>query len=343
MKTILEENFAWAGREGAPRTGWLAGFTLIELMVVIGIIAILAGVMMVAFGGATDSARAALCITNMKNLAQGVNTYGMRTGYYPLAGSREAIGINLSGNGTATTYSPQEGWISWLDEGKYDDGKGNRVARAHVSCDVCPFYGTGDVEQDTYAITNGTLWKAVDYNRKIYTCPEHVRYRSDKKKKAPLWSYVMNSRFGYDYSRGSRATSTTDSGGIRYDSLKRTDRLLLFAELPTIDPETRTDIEDPSQYEADQTLQYKASVGGKNYKTSEWDGTAEEIGFPHKLGKRDYCGHVVFADGHTETLNFNVNGLSLDKVTALLCEAIDVAFSTGNGYQLPTNADEMNE
>lgn len=317
------------------------GFTLVELLVVIGIIAVLAGIMMASFGGATDSARAAVCMTNLKNLAQAVNTYGMRTGYYPLAGSREAVGLASANGSAAMRYTPQVGWISWLDRDKYDDGNGNAVARAHVSCEICPFYGTGDVEKDTYAITNGALWKAVSYNRKLYTCPEHVRYRASRKKTAPLWSYVMNSKFGYDSSRGSKAVAAEEVPGVWYNSLGRTDKILLFSELPTVNPETRTDIDDPSEYEADCTLQYKASVGSKNYKMGEWDGTAEEIGFPHKLGKRDYCGHVVFADGHVETLRYNARGLSMDKVTALLCEGVDVAYGEGNGYQLPSNADEM--
>ena len=319
-----------------------AGFTLVELIVVIGIIGILAGVLFASFGGATDSARAAQCISNLKGLAQAANAYGMRTGNFPLGGTREAVGIELdtSRGSSRTVYKPQYGWVSWLDEGQYDDGKGNRVATSHRSGKICPFYGTGNVKDDTYAITNGTLWVSCARNRKLYTCPEHVRYRARKHKKAPLWSYVMSSYFGYDYSKGSRAIATDESGGHWYVGLKRTDKLLLFAELPTVDPETGADIDDGNDYEADCTLQYKATVNGKSYK-SEWGGKAETIGFPHKHGKRGRCGHVAFADGHCEKLIYSNKGLSMEKLTAILCEGLDVSFNTGSGYQLPANADEM--
>lgn len=318
------------------------GFTLIELIVVIGIIGILAGVLFSSFGGATDSARAAQCLSNMRGLAQAANAYGMKSSYFPLAGSRESVDINPDGDKVSTVYKPQYGWISWLDAGAYDDGHGNRTASGHRSGNICPFYGTGSTKDDTYAITNGTLWIACAQNRKLYTCPEHVRYRARKHKPTPLWSYVMNSKFGYDYSMGSRAIATDQSLGIWYTGLSRSDRVLLFAELPTVDPETGSDVDDGNEYAADCTLQYKGTVNGKSYKTSEWSGPAESIGFPHRNGKRGYCGHVAFADGHCEKLLYSNKGLSIDKLTTILCEGLDVAYTPANGYQLPADADEMN-
>lgn len=323
--------------------GKTRGFTLIEMLVVIGIIGILAGVLFASFGGATDSARAAQCLSNLKGLAQAANAYGMRTGNFPVAGTREAVGVelNTANQSARTVYRPQYGWVSWLDQGLYDDGNGNRVSTSHRSGQICPFYGTGNIKNDTYAITNGTLWVACAHNRKLYTCPEHVRYRARKQKKAPLWSYVMSSYFGYDYSKGERAVASDESGGLWYVGLKRTDKKLLFAELPTVDPETGGDLDDATGYEADCTLQYKGSVNGKNYKTSEWNGKAETIGFPHKHGKRGRCGHVAFADAHCEKLIYSNKGLSMDKLTVILCEGLDVSFNTGSGYALPNNADEM--
>ena len=314
------------------------GFTLVELLVVIGIIGILAAALFMSFGSGTEKARGAQCMTNMKGLANAVNAYAMKTGHYPLAGSREAVDVQVNNNRAATVYKPQYGWISWLDQGMYEDNYGNRVSQSHLRPNIAQYDGSGSREENLYAITNGAIWQFTGYNQKIYTCPQHRQKHSEA-----LWSYVMNSKFGYDYSQGARAVAQNDAPGIWYNSLKRTDRILLFAELPLVDPETGSENELANGAPGDCTLQYKGSIGGKNYKTSEWSGQPETIGFPHKDGKHGYFGYVVFADGHTERMTYDSNGLEMDKVTTLLCEGLDVAFSEKSGYKLPNDADKMDE
>src|SRR5438874_1045670 len=53
----------------------IRGFTLIELLVVIAIIAILAAILFPVFAQARDKARAATCLSNVKQLALGVTMY----------------------------------------------------------------------------------------------------------------------------------------------------------------------------------------------------------------------------------------------------------------------------
>ena len=320
-------------------------FTLIELLVVIGIIGILVGVLLATFGGATDSARAAHCLTNLRSLALAANARAMHSGYYPLAGSREVMSIDASD--ATSWYESQPGWISWLSRGNYTESKAANKASAHRSNESLPFYGNGNEDDMTFALTNGSIWTASSQNKSLYVCPVHNLYRKNLKRRAPYWSYVMNARFGWDTSKGSKAIGTSSAAGVvPYNSLARADKTLLFAELPAVDPSTGADIgEDKSGLAADCILQYKeiqsrSENASKGANASE-GGEAESIGFVHKTGKRGYCAHVVFADGHTEKLIWRDGGCDPKTLTAYLCRGWDVTFDAKNGWKLADGADEM--
>ena len=314
------------------------GFTMLELLVVIGIIAVLAAALLAVFGTANESAYATKCLSNMRSLANAANAYAMRSDWYPLAGSREAIGVGVGG----TYYAEHIGWISWLSN--RGDPFGTKRDNAQkpknfVSIEVCPFYGTGNDEDVEYALTNGTVFVSAGRNRDIYLCPAHVQYRKDHHLSKPYWSYVMNAYFKYDSSKGERATATVGYDGIRYGTIAKADRLVMFAELPTVKMNgdgTFNEGSDGDRYACDCTLQYKSTIGGDNFNTV-WKGEAEELGFNHLVGKRGRCAHVVYADGHTAKIMPVQGGLSLQDLTALLCAGKDVAYDGKNYKYLRDN------
>ena len=308
-------------------------FTLIELFVVIGIIGALASVMLASFSGGSESARAATCMSNMRNLAAACQTYGGETGRYPLAGSLEYMKIDES-KGIAkakTAYYEAPGWISWASRGAYQ-GEQRPTSHQASSSWMTSLY-LADKEESIYCMTNGALWKYVSGNSKTYVCPKHA----SKYKKQPVhWSYLMNAFFGWDVSEGSQPQGE-NFGHVEYGELKRADRVLLFSEIPF---DGKVGSWQPSGEDAgpdnDCVLQFDTSVPlklGSLGHARRGKGN-ENIGFNHKSGKMTFA-NVVFADGHAEKLRLPKAGLSdteLRTLTAWLCTGEDVSFN-GKNYE----------
>ncbi len=296
------------------------GFTLVELLVVIAIIGTLMGVLVVNLMGSTESARSAQCLANMKQLAQGVQSYARDNRWYPLAGSVEKMAIDESsgiGRNVKGKYSELKGWISWDSHGVY-----RSTPRAHMS--NAGWFTSAYNQDDTireYNITNGVLWSHVNRTRKCYTCPGHLKKMPASQQ--PNWSYVMNSDFGWDVSQGSEYMGEYYYGEREFGEVARVTKMLLFAELPWEEffDGVHPDYSSGSGIQNDCTLQYKSDEGG------------EYIGFNHKQGNNIYA-HVVFVDGHTEKIRAPRNGLNvaaLKKLTEFLCEGKDYTYN-GSSY-----------
>ena len=303
-------------------------FSLVELLVVVAIIAILAGVIMSTFGGGTSAARAARCLSNMKNLANACQTYGMNAGRYPLAGNLvymymdESRGISK----VQRRYNENAGWISAYSKGMFPSTSYSQPASVSMYSD--------DREQVSYALTNGVLFKYVSGSRDTYVCPEHVKHMGPSVQ--VNWSYLMNAAFGWN--KAERAKANNNSGRTEYGTLPRSDKTLLFSEVPYMSgkkdgwqqrwrPEGTA-----SSTDTDPILQY--SETGLDEEGTYSGVSSEEIGVNHKSG-RNYFAHVAFADGHVEKLRVPMNGKKPDtsgftQLTSWLCAGYDVSFDGKN-------------
>ena len=303
-------------------------FTLIELIVVVGIIAILIGTLLATLAGGTESARTAKCLTNMKNLATACNTYAMSVGTYPLAGSVESRSMDMkksTGDDVALTFKEGRGWLSWDSRNAYSSESSSHAASGGGFTSAY----SNDIDARLHALTNGAIWQYVSENADVFVCPLH---RKLMRMLNPQWSYVMNQKFGYDDSKG--AKTMLRNAGVEYGKLHRSDRTLMFAELqfmPNSEVQINTDSEPG--FDNDCTLQYSKND--------------EIIGFNHPNGKRGLSAHVAFADGHVEKLSIPAApsgsgwtvklGLNdLKDLTKWLCEGKDVTFN-GKRYEVMEN------
>ena len=298
----------------------MAGFTLIEVMIVIGIIGILAAVLLGQFGGATESARGAECLTHMRNLANSVQNYAMAHDWYPGAGDVEYIAMS----GSDIRYRVHKGFISRYANPDPYSRKGG--ASSHQSLKTVSTY-CEDPEQARFCVTNGAIWMYGAKKMDEYVCPSHKRFINSEGMTGPAWSYVMNPYFGYDYSNGSETTGGPNPY-VRYSECKRPDKRLLFAELQW---EDYTDIDAHESIKSDPLSINDAVLQCDSDDKSDiikWTDKKEAIGFNHKVGQK-YVAHVCFADGHTERLTLPGSGSAVEliELTKWLCQADDIQYN----------------
>ena len=302
------------------------GLTLLELLIVIGIIAVLGGVMLTQFSGSTDSALAATCLNNMRTLCNAVMADGAREGRYPSAGPYRYF---KEGQDEEEEKPWRQGWI----------GSAATKGNEKVSC----YHDGGDKGEAQYhAITNGSIWRTMSGQAGAYVCPAHTKYCKQKKYPMPSWSYAMNSYFGWDngsvaadveigrrsYGNGYASFSYSSKPKSRKRPLEK---VLLFAEIPYAEngvqkPECST----AAGKENDAILQYSPASDENKRANKAGDGAGEIIGFNHKSGK-NYSAHVAFADGHCVKLLLPVDASedNLKELTTWLCTGVEYTFNGG--------------
>jgi prepilin-type N-terminal cleavage/methylation domain-containing protein/prepilin-type processing-associated H-X9-DG protein len=136
------------------------GFTLVELLVVIGIISILIAMLLPALNKAREAAKKVQCLSNLRQVALALVTYTNENhGYFP-----PAIPLKPGGIGYDFTKYTQY-WSSRLISQKYLSGWQN------LTCPDAPNLDT----TGTYAIP-GWNWRFISYGYNYFFVGHHLGY-----------------------------------------------------------------------------------------------------------------------------------------------------------------------
>lgn len=281
-------------------------FTLVELLVVIGIIAALTGVLLGTFGKANDAALSAVCMSNLKNL--GTASSGVEL--FANSGEQQYTTTASRGSNFTYCYMEKRGWISWYSKGLYfeaNPGDWRSYSPQSASCKRIGMFSK-DPEEVQYAYSHGSLFGRLSGNTSCYVCPLH-------KKLFPSvnWSYFMPDP-------GWKTDEEIEPNPLK--SGANNDRKLLFGEIPFVkgSPGDWFPSGEAVTKETDAALQ----VDGDN---------PENIGANHKVGK-DWVAHVAFMDGHVEKIRIpkTMTGADLRALSKLLVAGKDITF-TGSKYE----------
>lgn len=292
-----------------------SGFTLVELLVVISILAILAAAMVSQVTRARAMGQAIKCKANLKNLAQASTNYAIEDSKnrFPWAGSHEQMWPKVVNGSYVKLYHECKGWVSWYRGGSWP-------ARSPAWGTFVNFNETDD-SKATYAITNGVLWSYVGKDMSVYLCDVHKTVAKRNNIRKARWSYAMNCFFGYGGS-GNNSPDGREQSLSSISKLGAADRLLLFAEMPAYKLSGSMFKEgiDLSGNKADCVLHMEI----KDY-YGQVRPTEETIGFNHQVGKKQVA-HVAYADGHVDVVVApqSPTDAKLKDLTFLLCNGADV-------------------
>lgn len=273
-----------------------SGFTLMELLVVIVIISLLAGMLFPVFSRIQDRGREVKCASNLRQLHTAAMSYmSSNGGYLPHAASAEIIWYDEDTGEYSSGW--QTGWVASYPPGETD---------------MKSYWWEDGGSNGTYCVQNGTLFQYLGDagDEAVYVCPTMLmkaREVFDDERQNVTRSYGMN----------------MDLSHSKYTNIDGLSRKILFADQGFEQMEAdgqpakqylsdTSDTTNDSELEggAEGSRRYSRGIDGSiDYKKQSGDNkadTLEYLGELHgrKPGPDTGMANAVFADGHVEKVGY---------------------------------------
>ena len=280
-------------------------FTLVELLVVIGIIALLISILLPALGKARESANQVKCLAQQRQILQGLILHANdHHGYMPLAGLINSLHLN-GGPPYGTTPNDVQDPLRH----KYEYyGNGSTLHITSTAAGVGKYLG-----QDMDFTSRASIEKSMNEGttRKIFTCPsdkEGGRLGTTVNDGGSHWSsYAFNeAALGW----------ANNNGHIRYrgNSVRfpHSSALMLLSDAAPRGPTFVA--EDPDSWMLFNDGDPDCTMGDW-YRQILGKPPAKTTGDPRLLDKNRHRGRIMvaFADGHVD--NVKISEGDLDKIS----------------------------
>lgn len=279
-----------------------SGFTLVELLVVIGIIALLIAILLPALSRARESANLLKCMATLRSMGQAAHLHAAEhQGFMPLAGAQAtypmAAGVNDALEKKYTYY---------FDESTTDARTNNVAADAPAPLSAAlGKYMNLSVDLTSRKKLQASLLQEAVY--RAFTCPNdpnrttttstlNYSYSGSRWGPTEVFSYLFN---GAVLSMGHDGTNLSRAPAGKLSRVRHPAEVFLFCDgKPGQDPMAGYEVYCFADDAESGTLFDYWNRGGKGPDRGTFDYTRHR--------KRM---NVAFVDGHVETLNLPTNGV----------------------------------